>query len=83
MPLTPKDCLIVLPIGLNEPRIIPHYIKASESMVRDISYVLRSAAKEEFLSARNAAFMTVDEEPGKVMHRVISSLAKIINADGR
>ncbi len=77
MPLTPKDCLVVLPIEVKEPRIVPHYIKASCSMVRDVSYVLRCAAKHEFLSARDASFSSTNEEPNKVMQRIILSIAKI------
>jgi hypothetical protein len=77
MPLTPKDCLVVLPFEVKEPRIIPHYIMASCSMVRDVSYVLRCAAKHEFLSAKGASFSSTDEEPNKVMQRIILSIAKI------
>lgn len=76
MPLTPKDCLIVLPIRTDEPSTVPHYITASESMVRDISFILRCAAKEEFLSKSDASFITVNEALNKVMHRMISSLTK-------
>lgn len=36
MPLTPRDCLIVLPIKLTQLRIVPHYILVSEAMSRDI-----------------------------------------------
>jgi hypothetical protein len=81
MPLTPKDCLIVLPIEVDEPRIISHYIKAPESMVRDISYILRCATKEEFLSKSDASFVAVNGEPNKVMQRIILSLAKITADD--
>lgn len=77
MPLTPRECLIVLPIEVAEPRIVPHYIKASESMVRDISYIFCCAAKEEFLSNSDASFISVNEEPNKVMQRIILSLAKM------
>jgi len=77
MPLTPKDCLVVLPIEVKEPRIVPHYIKASSSMVRDVSYILRRAAQSEFLSAGDASFSSVNEEPNKIMQRVILSIAKI------
>ncbi|NOY71138.1 MAG: DUF4238 domain-containing protein [Gammaproteobacteria bacterium] len=81
MPLTPKDCLIVLPIKIDEPRIVPHYIEASEPMVRDISYVLRCASKEEFLSKSNASFNAANEEPNKVIQRIILSIAKITADD--
>lgn len=77
MPLTPKDCLVVLPVEVKEPRIVPHYIKASGSMAKDISYILRCAAKSEFLSTRDALFASVNEEPNKTMQRIILSVAKI------
>jgi hypothetical protein len=77
MPLTPKDCLIVLPREINEPRIVPYYVKASASMVADVSYVLRCAAKKEFLSHSTASFVAVNEEPNKVMQRIICALATI------
>lgn len=77
MPLTPKDCLVVLPIELKEPGIVPHYIKASSSTVSDVSYALRCAAKNEFLSGSDASFTDIKEEPNKVMQRIILSLAKI------
>ena len=77
MPLTPKNCLVVLPIQVKEPRIVPHYIKASGSMTQDISYILRCAAQSEFLSATEASFSSVNEEPNKIMQRIILSIAKI------
>ncbi len=77
MPLTPKDCLVVLPIEVKEPRIVPHYIKAPGSMTKDISYILRCAAQSEFLSTRDASFASVNEEPNKIMQRIILSIAKI------
>ncbi|MEK7323508.1 MAG: DUF4238 domain-containing protein [Pseudomonadota bacterium] len=81
MPLTPKECLFVLPIEVDEPRIVPHDIKAPESMARDISYVLRCAAKEEFLSNSCATFDEANEEPNKVIQRIILSIAKITADD--
>ena len=81
MPLSPNDCLIVLPFEIREPRIVPHYIKASDSMVRDISYVLRCAAKEEFLSSSAASFATIKQEPNNVMQQIILALAKITADD--
>jgi len=81
MPLTPKDCLIVLPIEVNEPRVIPHYVKASNSLVRDVSFILRCAAREEFLSSIDASFINVKEEPNNVMQRIILALIKITADD--
>lgn len=81
MPLTPHDCLIVLPVQIKQPRVVPYYIKASESMARDISYLLCGAAKEEFLSKSDTSLKTIDEESNKVMQRIILSLAKITADD--
>ncbi len=77
MPLTPNDCLIVLPTEMEEPRVVPHYVKAPQSLCRDISYVLRYAAKEEFLSASSALPPTSNEEPNEILERIISSLLNL------
>ena len=77
MPLTPRDCLVVLPIPVDEPRIVPHYTKATESMVKDISYILYSAARNEFLSASTARLHLNTEAPATVMQRIILALTKI------
>jgi hypothetical protein len=76
MPLTPKDCLIVLPVEIDKPRIVPHDVKVSGSMLGDLSYVLRCAAKEEFLSGSGASFAAVDQEPNRVIKQLILELAK-------
>jgi hypothetical protein len=82
MPLTPSDCLIVLPIEIEKPRVVPHYIMASAAMARDISLMLSSAAKDEFLSKSDISLKTTaGEEPNKVMQRIILSLAKITADD--
>lgn len=78
MPLTPTDCLVVLPIAVEEPRIVPHYIKATVSMSRDISYVLQCSARDEFLSASSATLYLSDEEPNNVIQRIILALARTI-----
>jgi hypothetical protein len=78
MPLTPMDCLVVLPIAVEEPRILPHYSKATECMSQDISYILHCSARDEFLSASNATLHLSDEEPDNVIQRIILDLAKII-----
>ncbi|WP_084312980.1 DUF4238 domain-containing protein [Desulfobulbus elongatus] len=76
MPLTPTDCLIVLPFEIDKPRIVPHHVKVSGSMLRDLSYVLRCAAKEEFLSGSGASFAAVEQEPNQVMKQLILEFAK-------
>ncbi len=79
MPLTPKNCLVVLPVEAEEARVIPHYIKAPASLASDISYILIDAAKEEFLSDSEASLINLDEESTKVTQRIIISLSQIIN----
>ena len=81
MPLSPNDCLIVLPFEIPEPRIVPHYVKATGSMVKDVTSILRGAAKEEFLSSSGASFATINQEPNNVMQRIILALAKITADD--
>lgn len=81
MPLTPTDCLIVLPVAVDKPRIVPHYIKATESMAKDISYILYCAVIDEFLSASNAKLNINNEEPSNVIQRIIPALAKITADD--
>jgi hypothetical protein len=81
MPLTPTDCLVVLPVAVDEPRIVPHYIRASESMAKDISHILYCAARNEFLSASGATLNFSKEEPNNVIQRTILALAKITADD--
>jgi hypothetical protein len=78
MPLTPTDCLVVLPIAVEEPRSLPYYITATESMSQDISYILHCSARDEFLSASSATLYLSDEEPNNVIHRIILALTRII-----
>jgi len=81
MPLTPTNCLVVLPIAVDKPRVVPHYIKATESMAKDISYILYCAARDEFLSASDATLYLNNEEPNNVIQRIILALAKITADD--
>jgi hypothetical protein len=81
MPLTPTDCLIVLPVTVDKPRVVPHYVKATESMAKDIAYILYCAAIDEFLSASNAKLNINNEEPNNVIQRIILALAKITADD--
>ena len=78
MPITPTDCLVVLPYSDMEMRIVPHYVKAPSSLARDISKFLAFGAKEEFLSSSLFQFNDqVDEDPKKIIHRIILSIIKI------
>ena len=78
MPLTPTDCLVVLPYSNVNIRIVPHYIKASSFLARDISNILVVSANKEFLSASSRQFNSqIDEEPNKIIQRIILSIAKI------
>lgn len=77
MPLTPNDCLVVLPIEVARPRIVPHYIQAPPELVRDISFVLRHIAEDEFLSDKDASFDALDDDAEVVISRTISALSKL------
>jgi hypothetical protein len=81
MPLTPTDCLVVLPIAVDKPRVVPHYIKATESMTKDISYILYCSARNEFLSASDATLHLNNDKPNDVVQRIILALAKITADD--
>jgi hypothetical protein len=81
MPLTPRDCLVVLPIEVTQPRIVPHYVLASPEMARDISFALRHVAKDEFLSDRTASFDKIDEGTELVIERIISALSRLVAED--
>lgn len=81
MPLTPTDCLIVLPVTVDKPRVVPHYVKATESMTKDIAYILYYAAIDEFLSASNAKLNINKEEPNNVIQRIVLALTKITADD--
>lgn len=81
MPLTPTDCLVVLPIAVDKPRVVPHYIMATESMIKDISYILYCSARNEFLSASDATLHLNNDKPNDVVQRIILALAKITADD--
>lgn len=82
MPLTPTDCLIVLPVPVSDIRIVPHYIQADDALSMDISAVLAASAKNRFLADEcfrsNGVF---DSEPNKIIQRIILSIAKITADD--
>lgn len=82
MPITPNDCLIVLPVPVSDIRIVPHYIEASDSLSKDISAVLTASAESEFLADENFELNAVcKDEPNKIIQRIILSIAKITAYD--
>jgi len=82
MPLTPKDCLIVLPIPVKDIRIIPHYIQTDDALSMDIASVLTASAENEFLADEYFKLYGVRErEPNKIIQRIILSIAKITAND--
>lgn len=79
MPFTPNNCLIVLPDPICEPRVVPHYIKASTSLTNDISTLLISTAVEEFLCDKAKAINSFNyEDPNEILKRIILSIQKLI-----
>jgi len=82
MPLKPTDCLIVLPVSVSDIRIVPHYIQANDALSMDISAVLVSSAKNEFLAEESFKLNRVlDGGPNKIIQRIILSVAKITADD--
>ena len=82
MPITPEDCLIVLPFSAPEVRIVPHYISADVALSRDILSILISNAKNQFLAGESFQYRSsTSEEPNEIMQRIILSIAKITAGD--
>lgn len=72
-PITPNDCLIVLPYEEKEERIIPFYVKATDKMVQDISAFILLNVYSEFLAGSEFIGPTnIEEEPDKIIQRIIS-----------
>jgi hypothetical protein len=79
MPLTPKYCFIVLPEPLNKTRVVPHYIKASTSLERDISAALMTASVDSFLSDKALNIITLNgEDFNEIIKRIFVSIKKLI-----
>lgn len=82
MPLTPTDCLVVLPMQVSNIRIVPHYIQADSVLAKDISDALVLNAKNEFLADEYFYYKEREpEEPNKIIQRIILSIAKITADD--
>ena len=82
MPITPNDCLIVMPIKETDERIIPHYISPQDDVIDDISKILVSLSQKEFLGDESFILDGYnEEEPDKIIHRIILSIAKITAAE--
>ena len=75
MPLTPKDCLVVMPITVEEPRIVPNYIQALECLQKDITQVLLNASQKEFLSASDIIVSDTGEATEEAIHRIITCIS--------
>lgn len=78
MPITPKDCLVILPFAAHEIRIVPYYINADQALSRNISSILIANAKNYFLAGKsfqcNALASGTHRE---IIQRIICSIAKI------
>jgi len=76
-PITPTDCLIVLPTENKVNRTIPHYVQANQELARDLTAFLLSHVSGEFL----AGFTFVkppdmSEERGPIIQRILSCVAR-------
>lgn len=79
MPITPNDCLVVMPFAIPEIRIVPHYVNADSTLARDISNIFVANAKNGFLAGKSFQYSTpTNEAPNNILPRIISSIAKII-----
>lgn len=77
-PITPNDCLVVLPYENKEERIIPFYIKATDKMVQDICVFILLNVHSEFLAGSEfVESKSIEEEPNKIIQRIIFAIAKI------
>lgn len=82
MPITPKDCLIVMPFKDSVARIIPNYVTVRGDVIKDISRVLVFCAEKEFLCDESAQIDRCgEEETNKIIQRIILSIAKISAVD--
>ena len=82
MPLTPTNCLVVMPMQVSDIRIVPHYIQADLLLAKDISEVLVLNAKNEFIADEYFHYEEKDqEELNKIIQRIILSIAKITADD--
>ena len=79
MPLTPTDCLIILPIRVREPRVVPYYIKGSKKLVSKISDVLCFNAQSDFLSHKDALLINNIESTDDKIKNIIMSLINEIS----
>ncbi len=78
MPITPNDCLLVMPFKDSAKRIIPPYVTTREDIAKNLSRVLVSCAQKEFLGDASAKIESCGEkEPNKIMQKVILSVAQI------
>jgi hypothetical protein len=76
MPLTPTDCLVVMPMQVSDIRIVPHYIQADILLAKDISDALVLNANNEFLADEYFHYEGKDLEwPNKIIQRIILSIA--------
>lgn len=82
MPLTPNDCLIVMPIKETVQRIIPYYISPKDDIIDNISKVLISLAHKEFIGDESVVLDGYNtEEPNKIIQRIILSITEITDAE--
>lgn len=77
-PITPNDCLVVLPYEDREEKIISNYIKGTEKLIQDMCSLLLLNVNSEFLAGPSFSKPEITEEkPNEIMQRIILSIAKI------
>jgi hypothetical protein len=81
MPLTPNDCLIVMPIKETIQRIIPYYISPKDDIIDNLSKVLISLAHKQFIGDESVVLDGYNtEEPNKIIQKIILSITEITDA---
>lgn len=75
VPLTPKACFVTLPDREQEKCVIPYYLSADESLVRQISSALIQAAGNEFLSHQD---FVPDSAPAPELVALLDDIARAI-----
>lgn len=79
MPITPKSCLLVLPMKETVARIIPFYVEPEDEIINNITKVLILSARNEFLGSEPFELDTDHsvEAPNTIMRRIIMTLINL------
>lgn len=81
MPLTFNKCFISLPLLAEKSfSVVPRQIVANETLANDISFILRNAAQQDYLSDALIQFCDAEEEIEVVLIRVVEELCEAVEA---